>query len=855
MSLLFTSFASSAQTIAEGLADGTLKLPPPPATLDLPWIGPQVRALWAEAATDFYPMLERLRPHVVDYGTVLLGLAATAGLSLLEFIVAMIIAGVLLPNAVVIHGALHAFVDRLTPHRGKAFVELAGATVRNVARGVVGIAMLQGLLLGLGFLAVGIPFAGLWTVLAIVLGIVQIGPGLIVLGTLVYAWASFDVTTALLFTVWTVPVALLDNVLKPILMARGLPVPMIVIFIGVLGGTLLHGLVGLFVGPVILAFGYVLLRGWMMAGAVGRGHASLSAPRAMQGDSVHRGRHGLATWMPGLAQLLRYEPRWLGRDLAAGLSVAAIALPVGIAYSDLTGVPTNFGIYAAIFPLLAYALFGSSRQLIIGPDAATCLLLAASLGPLAGGDGQRYLALLVPLTLMTGTIYLLAGWARLGFIASFLSQPILTGYLNGIALVIIAGQLPKLLGYPSAGGETLAKLIEVVQRAGQSHVATATVGLALVGVLLVLRWLLPRLPAPLLAILIGIAAAVYLDLGERGVALTGEVPAGLPQPSWTWFDLATYRSLFADACGIVLISFAGGVLTAKSFARRNGYDIDANQELVALGAANLVAGVTQGFTVTGANSRTAVNDAVGGRSQLVGIVAAGAMLLVLFFLTWPLALVPTTALAAVVLVSALGLFDLAGLRLLFSMNWREGLISVATTLGVVVLGVLQGVVLAVALSLFWLLATAMRPRDAVLGKLPDKQGFHSLADFPEAATVPGLLLYRFNANIVFFNADYFCARIRRVVARARQPVQWLVIDMSPVNAIDVTAVQRMMELQHELAAQGIVLALAHARRHLTGSFGRGWIDARRSSETAPRLFPSLRAAVKAYEQEVAAKPD
>jgi MFS superfamily sulfate permease-like transporter len=392
-------------------------------------------------------------------------------------------------------------------------------------------------------------------------------------------------------------------------------------------------------------------------------------------------RTGLARWAPGLAVLLRYDPAWLAKDVAAGLSVAAIALPVGIAYADLTGVPAAVGIYAAIFPLVPYALFGSSRQLILGPDAATCIMVAASLAPLARGDPDRYLALLPVLTLITGALYVVAGFGRLGFFASFLSQPILTGYLNGIAIVIMVGQLPKLLGYPSGAGEVLPRLLEFIQRLGQSHLPTALLGLVLLAGLLALRRFAPNLPAALVVVVAGIAAVAAFDLQAKGVAVTGPVPAGLPTPTWTWFDPATYRSLFGDAAGILLISFTGGVLTAKSFARRNRYEIDANQELLALGAANLAVGLGQGFPVTGADSRTAVNDAMGGKSQLVGVLAAGAMLLVLLLLTGPLALVPTTALAAVILVSAAGLFDIPGLRLLGRMGWREGLMSVATTLG------------------------------------------------------------------------------------------------------------------------------------------------------------------------------
>jgi high affinity sulfate transporter 1 len=559
--------------------------------------------------------------------------------------------------------------------------------------------------------------------------------------------------------------------------------------------------------------------------------------------------------VPGVAALARYDRRWLPRDVLSGISVAAIALPVGLAYADLAGVPAVIGIYSAIFPLFAYALFGSSRQLIVGPDAATCLLVAASLAPLAAGDPERYLALLPVFTLMTGVLYLLAGAARLGFIAAFLSQPILTGYLNGIALIILAGQLPKLLGYPSAAKEFVLQLRELVEHMGQSHPPTALLGLILVAGLLVLGRVAPAVPGALVAVVAGIGAVAFFGLQTLGVAVTGALPGGLPVPHIEVFEPAVYRNLLDDAAAIVLISFAGGMLTAKSFARRNHYEIDANQELIAFGASNLASGLAQGFPVTGTDSRTAVNNTVGGKSQLVSIVAAAAMLFVLLFLKAPLALVPTAALAAVVFVSAISLFDFAGLRELARMSWREGLLSIGTTLGVLVLGVLPGVMLAVALSLAWLLMVASRPQDAVLGRVSGLPGFHSVADYPKATTVPGLLIYRFEADLVFFNIDYFAERLRAAIAASATPVEWAIIDASPINWIDATAVQRLDELQSELAARGITLGVARAKLSLGRAFDPDWVS-QRLAATGLHRFPTLKAAVNAFnKQELGADAD
>ena len=554
-------------------------------------------------------------------------------------------------------------------------------------------------------------------------------------------------------------------------------------------------------------------------------------------------------YMPGLASFIRYDRSWLLSDMGAGLSVAAIALPVGIAYADLAGVPAVVGMYSAIFPLLAYALFGSSRQLMTGPDAATCIMVAASLGPLAGGDPERYLALVVLLTLMTGILFVLAGISRLGFIANFLSQPILTGYLNGIALIIIVGQLPKLFGYSGEVEEFFPKLAEFVDKFSHSHLPSLVLGLCLFAALVMLRRFAPKLPAALIVVIAGIVSVVMLGLDQDGVAILGSVPAGLPAFHFAIFDLNTYTALLDDAAGIALVSFTSGVLTAKSFARRNRYEIDSNQELIAFGSCNIASGLAQGFPVTGADSRTAVNDAMGGKTQLVGIVAAGTMLLILFFLTGPLAYVPNAALAAVIMVAAVGLFDYKELRALYRISHRELLLCVGTTVGVLILGVLPGVLLAVALSLFWLITVTSRPHDAVLGRVKGIKGFHDIADYPEAITIPGLILYRFDANVVFYNIDYFRERVRAAIAAAETPVEWVVIDASSINVVDITAIQKVDELREELAARDIKLVTARVKQNLSKYFNEEW-GAKRKETYAKYRYDTLKSAVRAFNNRV-----
>jgi high affinity sulfate transporter 1 len=563
------------------------------------------------------------------------------------------------------------------------------------------------------------------------------------------------------------------------------------------------------------------------------------------GQFARQLRHLIQTIAPGILALSGYRASWLLKDLAAGLSVAAIALPVGIAYADLAGVPPVIGMYSAIFPLFAYALFGSSRQLMTGPDAATCILVAATLGPLAGGDPEHYATLMLGLTVMTGLLFLFAGVVKLGFVANFLSQPILTGYLNGIALLIIVGQIPKLLGYTSAEDEFLGKILEFFERVDQSHWPTAALGAgSLVCLVLIIRFM-PRLPGAFVVVGLSIMLVAMLGLDQQGVAILGEVPGGLPSIILPSFSHGAFNDIFGAAAGLVLVSFTSGVLTAKSFARRNGYEVNANQELIGFGACNLASGLAQGFPVTGADSRTAVNNAMGGKTQLVGLVAGGAMLLILLFFTSPLAYVPATALAAVILVSAIGLFDLADLRLLYRMSHREFLMSVGTTIGVLILGVLPGVLLAVALSLIWLLSVESRPNDSVLGRKKGQKGFHSVADYPDAKTIPGLLLYRFESNLVFYNADYLKARVWAAVAAQKTPVEWVVLDASSINIIDATGLRKFDELREELAAAGVSLYIARVKRNLERFFNKDFAKERRKA-AKKRRFQTLKPAINAY---------
>lgn len=549
--------------------------------------------------------------------------------------------------------------------------------------------------------------------------------------------------------------------------------------------------------------------------------------------------------IPGIRTFVDYQRTDFSADLLAGLSVAAVCLPVGIAYAEIAGVPAVYGIYSAIVPLLIYALFGSSRQLIVGPDAATCLMVASAVAPLAGGDQQRYMELMVAITIMTGLFHVILGCCRFGFIANFLSHPILVGYLNGVALIIFVGQLPKLFGYRGEAGDFFGKLLEFMQKLGSVHLPTLLLGAAAFAILLILKRWAPRIPAALVVTICGIVVVQVLELQTAGVAVLGSVPAGFPSFHLPTFDPSRGKILMQDAAGIALISFISGILTAKSFASRNRYNIDANQELIAFGACNIFSGLVQGFPVTGADSRTAVNNAMQGKTQLAGIIAGGAMLFFLLFLTTPLSFLPKAALAAIIAVSSLGLFDCTSLRELYTASRRELTFSLVTTAGVLYFDVLPAVFLAIGLTLLWLLLTAAKPHDAVLGQVPGIGGFHDVAEYANAVTVPGLLLYRFDGDILFFNVDFFKNRLREEIAKSLAPVQWVVVDVSPVNVVDITALHKLLEIRVELEGMGIMLHFVKIKRSLSNYFNISWLTGLAKYETTYR---TLSEAMEAFEQ-------
>ncbi|MDH5342576.1 MAG: SulP family inorganic anion transporter [Betaproteobacteria bacterium] len=547
---------------------------------------------------------------------------------------------------------------------------------------------------------------------------------------------------------------------------------------------------------------------------------------------------------PGLATLMNYRSGDLPHDIRAGVSVAAVALPVGVAYAQLAGFNPAVGLYASILPLVAYALFGTSRQLVVGPDAATCALVAAAVAPLAMGNDQLYLSLSMALAFLAGLFCIGASFLRLGALADFLSRPILVGFLNGISIHILLGQIGKIVGFNIDAVGIVPTAIELARSIGSTHWPTLLVGLSAFAIMAIApRWL-PKIPAALVAIVFaGIAVALF-GLDAYGVKVVGKVPAGLPALHLPSFPPELLKDIVGAAAGIALVSFSSMMLTARSFASKNGYDIDADREFCALGVANMASAVSQGFAISGADSRTAMADASGGRTQVTGLVAAATVTLVLMFLTEHLAYVPVAALGAVLMQASFGLMNLPALREFWRLDRHEFGLSIIVTLGVVWVGAIQAIVLAVVLAVLRFVQIAARPLAEVLGEVPGHPGFHSLTRHPDAQVPPGLVLFRFNGPLVFFNAPYFKRSVFEALDRAGPGVKWFVIDMLPMPYTDITGMQTARELLAELKTRGIELVTAgRVGEMLELSQLKGISEAER---LPIRRFSTLRKALQAF---------
>jgi high affinity sulfate transporter 1 len=555
----------------------------------------------------------------------------------------------------------------------------------------------------------------------------------------------------------------------------------------------------------------------------------------------------LARVAPGIPALLSYRfAEDFRHDAVAGISVAAVALPVAVAYAQLAGFNAVIGLYSSILPLVAYAIFGTSRQLMVNPDAAACAMIAAAVAPLAAGDTELYLSLSIMLTFLTGLLCIAASFFRLGVMADFLSRPILAGFLNGIAISIFLGQVGKLFGFSIESQGIIPRVVEIFAELPHTHLPTLAVGAGSFAVLFVSLRFLPRVPAALVVLVVAGAVTALLRLDTHGVAILGVIPAGLPSLRWPTVPLEDVPSLLAEAAGLALVLFTSGTLTARSFAARGRYAIDVDRELAAYGAANVASALSQGFAVTGADSRTAVGVAAGGRTQVTGLVAAAAIAMVLLFLTGPLQYVPIAALGAVLVFAAFSLFDVNTLKQIWRIDRIEFGLAIVTMLGVVAVGAINGILIAVALALARFVTHVARPHTEVLGKVNGLPGFHSIERHRAARTFPGLALFRFNAPLTFFNADYFKRQALATADAAGQELRWFVVDAIPISRVDIGGLYALRDLREALEARGAVLVLAGRRTEFLNWLREMGLY---RTEQEDYFFPTMSEALKAFRRE------
>ncbi len=575
---------------------------------------------------------------------------------------------------------------------------------------------------------------------------------------------------------------------------------------------------------------------------------SISDPSAPQPRSV---RSRLRTLAPGLAALSNYRLVDLPHDVTGGIAVAAVTVPLGIANAQLAGLPPEYGLYAGILPLVAYAVLGTSRQLIVGTSAAAAALVASAVGVLADGDPSQHLPLAIMLTLLVGLMCLAASFLRLGAIADFLSRPVLVGFMNGLALSIVLSQFGPLFGIALAAEGFFPRVLEFLASLPRTHLPTLVVGLTSLGVLVATARFVPRLPAALAAMLVAGVVVQYLGLQAVGVGVIGEVPAGLPALALPHVPLHKMPVLLAEAAGLTLLSFSSTMLAVRSFAQKNGYDVDADREIAALGAANVAAALSQSFAVTGSGLRTAVAETSGARTQVAGLVAAAALVPVLLFFTGPLQYIPSVALAAILISAGLSLLDWRDLRAIYRIEPQEFWLAMIATASVLVFGAIQAILMVVVLALLRFVKLTARPSVEILGELEGDAGYQSVVRHPAARSRPGLLMLRYNGPIVFFSAPHFKREVLAAAAAAGPGLRWLVIDLLPVSQIDTTGLFAIRDLRDTLRARGIVLAAA----------GRDteWADRAAQSDlsgllTGIRFFPTLRLADLACREELRAVP-
>ena len=570
--------------------------------------------------------------------------------------------------------------------------------------------------------------------------------------------------------------------------------------------------------------------------------------------TVHgRGVTSVFSWLPGLQAVKSYRREWLAKDVVAGVVLTTLLVPQGMAYAELAGLPPITGLYTSILCLLGYAVAGPSRILVLGPDSSLGPMIAATILPLAGADGdpKRAIALASLLALMVAGIMIVAAVAKLGFIADLISKPTMIGYMNGLALTILIGQLPKLFGFKIEADGLIGEVTGFVKGLAHGEVVAAAAVVGIAGIILILvlqRWL-PKVPAVLIMVVLAIAATSVFHLADHGVSLVGVLPKGFPPLTIPSVRLADLGPLFAGALGISLVSLADTISTASAFAARTGQEVRGNGEMIGIGVANLAAGLFQGFPVSTSGSRTAVAERSGAKTQLTGVTGAVLIILMIVLVPGLFKNLPQPALAAVVITASLSLADIPGTARLWHQRKAEFLLSIAAFLGVALLGVLPGIAIAVGLSILNVFRRAWRPYDTQLGRVEGLEGYHDVHSYPEAQHLPGLVIYRFDAPLFFANAKTFRDEVRRLANTEPKP-KWIVVAAEPVTDVDTTASDVLEELDEMLNAQGISLVFAELKDPARDKIERYGL----TRTIDPRHFyPTIESAVTAFRQETRAE--
>jgi high affinity sulfate transporter 1 len=553
-------------------------------------------------------------------------------------------------------------------------------------------------------------------------------------------------------------------------------------------------------------------------------------------------------WLPGVQIMREYQVAWFARDLMAGLVLTTMLVPVGIAYALASGVPGIYGLYATIVPLLAYALFGPSRILVLGPDSSLAPVILAVVSPLSGGDPMRAVALASMMAVVSGLVCILIGVSRVGFVTELISKPIRYGYMNGIALTVLISQLPKLFGFSIDGTGPLRDLVRITKGilGGQANWTSFAVGAStLVGILLLKPF--KRIPGLLLAVVAATIVVGVLNLdATAGVKVLGPLPQGLPFFTLPMISFAHLKEVIIGGCAVAMVAFADTSVLSRTYAAKTRTPVDPNQEMIGLGAANLAAGLFQGFPISSSSSRTPVAEAAGAKTQLTGVVGAIAVALLLVFAPNLLKDLPSSALAAVVIAAAIGLFEFADLRRIFRIQQWEFWLSIVCFVGVAVFGVIPGIGVAIVIAVIEFLWDGWRPHYAVLGRVEGVRGYHDIKRYPAARRVPGLVLFRWDAPLFFANAELFHERVLETIAESPTPVRRIIVAAEPVTSIDVTSADMLADLEHTLTESGIELRFAEMKDPVKDKLRRFELFERFG---AANFYPTIHSAVDAYLEE------